>query len=56
MNNSDSVFDDFVDDCFLEEDPLCNRDSKESLELSASKLISELLAGEEEEGEGLMTA
>ncbi len=39
-----SPFDDFVDDCFIGEDPLCNISQERSLELVASQLITELLA------------
>jgi len=43
MIASNPAFDDFVDDCFVGEDPLCNISSERSLELVASQLISELI-------------
>ncbi len=43
MLSKDSAFDDFVDDCFIEKDPICDLDGQRSLELVASQLISELL-------------
>ena len=49
MNSINSAFDDFVDDCFLEEDPLCNKSREESLELVASQLISELVSQDEDD-------
>ena len=48
MTSIDSAFDDFVDDCFIEQDPLCNVSSGRSLELVASKLISEIIEEEDE--------
>ena len=47
-----SAFDDFVDDCFLEEDPLFDASREKSLELVASQLISELV----EEDDDLIAA
>ncbi len=44
MSTRKSPFDDFVDDCFIDEDPLCNISQERSLELVASQLITELLA------------
>ena len=43
MISSNKAFDDFVDDCFIEEDPICKSNSERSLELVASQLISELI-------------
>ncbi len=43
MIYSRTAFDDFVDDCFVEEDPICDINSERSLELVASQLISELI-------------
>ena len=43
MASDDTAFDDFVDDCFIDHDPLCNTSRENSLELGASQLISELL-------------
>ena len=40
MNSSDFALDDFIDDCFINDDPLCKKDEKEYLELVASKLIA----------------
>ena len=48
MTSIGSAFDDFVDDCFIEHDPLCNISSEKSLELVASQLISELIEEEDE--------
>ena len=41
------AFDDFVDDCFFDGDPLCNSDRGHSLGAVASQLISGTM---EEEG------
>ncbi len=49
MTVTSSAFDDFVDDCFVQNDPICNKEKEKSLELVASQLISELLEGEEDE-------
>ena len=49
MSTLHSPFDDFVDDCFLEEDPLCNKSREQSLELIASQLISGLVTEDEEQ-------
>ncbi len=46
MISKNTAFDDFVDDCFLEYDPLCNITCERSLELVASQLISELIEEE----------
>ena len=48
MSTTNSPFDDFVDDCFLDEDPLCNKSRDESLEIIASQLIAELFTEDEE--------
>ena len=52
MTTTDFAFDDFVDDCFIDEDPLCGASNEKSLELVASQLISELVA----EGQDLKAA
>ena len=44
MFSQNAAFDDFIDDCFLDEDPLCNKSQEKPLELVASKLIAELVA------------
>ena len=44
MSNTESAFSDFVDDCFIDQDPICNKNKEESLELVASDLISQLLS------------
>ena len=43
MQAKNSGFDDFVDDCFIEEDPICQTSREDSLELIASQLLSELV-------------
>ena len=43
-----SSFDDFVDDCFISEDPLCNKSKEHSLELVASQLIAELVSQDDD--------
>ena len=48
MPSNTAAFDDFVDDCFLDEDPLCNVSRDKSLELVASQLISELVLKDED--------
>ncbi len=48
MSEENTAFDDFVDDCFIDEDPLCDMSRSNSLELVASKLISELVASDED--------
>ena len=49
MTSNQAAFDDFVDDCYILEDPLCTKNSQESLELVASQLIAELLKQEDKE-------
>ena len=44
MASNNFAFDDFVDDCFIEEDPICGLNEEKSLELVASTLISELIS------------
>ena len=44
MSDKNLAFDDFVDDCFIEEDPICGLNGEKSLELVASTLISELIS------------
>jgi len=44
MSSSNFAFDDFVDDCFIEEDPICEQRGDKSLELVASQLMSELVS------------
>ena len=44
MLEENTAFDDFVDDCFIEEDPICGLNGEKSLELVASTLISELIS------------
>ena len=48
MISNNSAFDDFVDDCFLEEDPLCDISEGKSLELVASQLISQIVAEDDD--------
>ena len=48
MSSANFAFDDFVDDCFIEEDPICERRGEKSLELVASQLISELVSENQE--------
>ena len=48
MEKTSEAFDDFVDDCFLDEDPLCDLSRKESVETVTSQLIVEMMA---EDGE-----
>ncbi len=43
MDSGNAAFDDFVDDCFINKDPLCDKSKEKSLELVASRLISELV-------------
>ncbi len=49
MTDTSTAFDDFVDDCFVKNDPICNVEKEKSLELVASRLISELLTAEEDD-------
>ena len=49
MPSADFAFDDFVDDCFVGEDALCDKSKEESLELVASQLISELVADDDDD-------
>jgi len=44
MTSRDSALDSFIDDCFINEDPLCSSNEERSLELVASQLIAELIA------------
>ena len=44
MTTAINAFDDFVDDCFINEDPLCNKTTEDSLEIIASQIISELVS------------
>ena len=48
MSLQNSAFDDFVDDCFVEEDPLCDKSREKSLELVASQLIAELISEDDD--------
>jgi len=48
MSSANFAFDDFVDDCFIEEDPICARRGETSLELVSSQLISELVSENQE--------
>ncbi len=48
MDRTHEAFRDFVDDCFVDEDPLCNLRRDKSLELVPSQLISEII---QEEGD-----
>ena len=48
MTSPNTAFDDFVDDCFIDQDPLCEASREKSLELVASQLISELVAEDDE--------
>ncbi|WP_320674160.1 hypothetical protein [Prochlorococcus sp. MIT 1341] len=43
MKRNDNALDAFIDDCFLDEDPICSNPNERSLELIASRLISELV-------------
>ena len=43
MVSGNSAFDDFLDDCFIKEDPLCNFSNDNPLKIVDSKLVSELL-------------
>ncbi len=48
---SSPAFDAFIDDCFLENDPICDLRLEDSLELDryASKLIEEIFALREQD-------
>ena len=48
MSSTNFAFDDFVDDCFIEEDPICTLSGEKSLELVASQLISGLVSENED--------
>jgi len=48
MSATNFAFDDFVDDCFIAEDPICEWRGEKSLELLASPLISELVSENQE--------
>ncbi|KGG13394.1 MULTISPECIES: hypothetical protein [Prochlorococcus] len=45
------AFDAFIDDCFVEKDPICDLRKEDSIELDlyASKLITEMLAKSQED-------
>ena len=45
----DAAIDDFIEDCFIEEDPICKNRREESLELVASRLIAELVSDDDED-------
>ena len=47
MKSPNFAFDDFVDDCFIDQDVLCDKTGEKSLELVASQLISELISEDE---------
>ncbi len=49
MVQNDSALDDFIDDCFIEDDPLCCNRKERSLDLIASQLISEIVTQENDE-------
>ena len=49
MSSKESALDSFIDDCFIDEDPLCTINKERSLELVASQLIAELIAEEDDE-------
>lgn len=49
MTEKSSAFDAFIDDCFLDEDPICNKVRSDSLDLIGSKLISELVSNKDDE-------
>ena len=48
MRDKSYPFDDFLDDCFLNNDPLCAVSEERSLELVASQLIAELIHEEDQ--------
>ena len=48
MSSTNFAFDDFVDDCFIEEDPICELRGEMSLESVASQIISELVSANQE--------
>ncbi len=48
MLEKNKAFDDFVDDCFIDKDPICNISKNNSLEIVASQLISELVEQNDE--------
>ena len=48
MSPIDFAFDDFVDDCFIEQDPICGLRDEMSPESVASKLISGLVSEPED--------
>ena len=47
MALADSAFDDFVDDCFIEQDPICKKNTERYYELVASQLIAELIENDD---------
>tara|TARA_B100000700_G_C14966240_1_gene819005 strand:+ start:1133 stop:1285 length:153 start_codon:yes stop_codon:yes gene_type:complete len=47
MNYNTLAFDDFIDDCLVGKDPICQVNKDASQELIASKLISELINDDE---------
>ena len=49
MSERNYAFDDFVDDCFLGEDPLCGLKKERSLQLVASQLLSELIVEDDQQ-------
>ncbi len=53
MDSQQTAFDDFVDDCYIEDDPICSKNNQKSLEVITSQLITELLT---EEDNGILAA
>ena len=47
MENLNEAFDDFIDDCFIGSDPICNQELDPSLEIVASQLISEVISADD---------
>ena len=43
MLNNEKAFDDFLDDCFIGQDPICKASEEKILELIPSQLISEII-------------
>ena len=49
MQLDNPAFDDFVDDCFIDKDPLCDISREKSIELIASQIIEELVLSNDRE-------
>jgi len=49
MQLENPAFDDFVDDCFIDKDPLCNLSREKSIELIPSQIIEQLVRSDDQD-------